>query len=430
MQPLCLFGKPVQVGTLQNHYSTTWSKENGEETDDFSFKEELERFAHLCGFKVVRQKRSVYKNHFTVLYVCQKWRIYDDSGTKRRVSGQRKAPKRERPAQPRTSARAPDTSQRCQWLLQLRFDTQANCVSVDRYSGNVHLHSLFDPGLVPSIVPDSTRERMLELWRLGALSSTQIALLLEQDLQSLTGDPAVILKKYVESFCRSSGENLTCAPALKAIVDATRHHVLWAMDNNGCELVLSNIDAAKLTEISPKISKDETRALRSESRQSGHMFDSDMLARAADNAVLLHRAKNAAVRQNPKLLNSVVSSSSTVDTPRGRGNHGAILPTDWIRFMYDGVSYTLLAVVWVTAAAHQDALRWGRVLICDDGYCVNKNRLPCFNGVTQDGNNRTVQFLKGFVNEREVSNICVYISAGHSEALPSRMVRPRFIVCC
>ena len=184
-------------------------------------------------------------------------------------------------------------------MLLLQFEPGKGSVSVAKYSGS-HSHSLFQPHLMPSIVPNPIRERILDLWSLGALSSTQIAYLLEQEMQSLTGDPAVILKRYVESFCRSSGENVTCAPALKLIASSAPKHIVWAMDQNGREVTLCDVDSSKLLEIA-FVSKDQQREARRESRQSQHMFDDALLAKAADNAVLLHQAKTTAARNNPQL---------------------------------------------------------------------------------------------------------------------------------
>jgi hypothetical protein len=61
---------------------------------------------------------------------------------------------------------------------------------------------------------------------------------------------------------------------------------------------------------------------------------------------------------------------------------------------------------------YEDVLKFGWIIIADNGYCTNKYRFPLFNAVTQDNFNRTIQVMKGWVtNERFVTFDVIYSTA-------------------
>lgn len=363
------------------------------------FKTELEGACRASGFGIILRRTYLRKNGTTYArFICAKGKPYEPSGSAKKT--ERKA-KRRRDTRPALSARPADKKDCCQWQVEVILDPRENRVIVNEYQDAFHNHSFKIFRYLPLKLMESHRARVLELAQLQALSSSQIAAIVRRDIEREGGPEMneVYICARALAYVTQTDTERSVTRSLQEIV-RNPHHVLWARDEEtGKECVLRNVDASALSEARP-LTETELRTQRHEARNKVDEKDVDNFASAA---VAMVQDVNAALKKNPRALQLAQKQLVAADqkksgaAPKGSGNHGVTTPPDWVRFTLSEKTYVFLAAGWIDPESFATSLLCALILICDDTFCKNKYRIPIFNGVTQDGDNRTIPFIKAFV---------------------------------
>ena len=421
------------------------------------FHKEVQAQARACGFTVAKKATTSFNfegGGKLVLWHCSKKTLAYQN--RDRINwNERPDPQRPRPRRPRAGKRQIKEEDCCKWVLQLRFFLQRGVVTLEHYETDTHNHTLMDFEHVPLALADlkpHQEERIKAMHSSGAMTATQIAKVMETEIELETGHPVTITKSAIDKLSGTERKEGSVAVALRAIVRLNRRHAIFAAAENGTQVTLTNVSDGEIEDAEPLAEKEE-QAQRRENRERRTELGGGFLQSAAEGAVRNDQNLRTAKKLKRNVVKDAVreleeegaeaeaaeAAEAAPDAPpdararlkRGKGNHGpaSFTPEGWTRFKYDGKMLTMLAVVWVPCKAYEDALKYGRVIICDNGYCTNKYRFPLFNAVTQDNDNRTIQVMKGWVtNERFVTFDLLYSKAFKALFPADFLVRVRLLV--
>jgi hypothetical protein len=441
---IALFGKTIAEDTKWKLAVLVIESEDAVD----AFAAELKKQARLGGFDVVKKYSNKFKQDdggVLVHFECSLASAAEVSRERVNPANKKKA-KRDRPKIPRSSQKVLEQEDCCLWQVDLRFFLGKGVVQVKTFRNEKHNHAPVDFRSVSLKTADLARdedakERIKMMARSGAANTPVIQGLIEVELEEKVEHPVMVARSAIDRISGKGEAERSVTKALKAMVAQNQRVVICAQDANGKHRYLTNVDPDDLGEAVP-LNAAEKRALSAARRDQKAGFTARELQRAAEG--LRRNDKNLAAAQKAKksVVKDVVAEDSaaavTEEEPDasaplklGPGNHGSkkYTPVGWTRFTYKDEVLAMLLAVWVPDGAYEDVLKFGWIIIADNGYCTNKYRFPMFNAVTQDNSNKTIQVMKGFLtNERFVSFDVLYRVAFAKLYPPEYLARVRLFV--